>query len=208
MDAMEVLMKEHRIIEKTLDALEAWAGDVGGGSAEGKDELRRFITFLRDFADACHHAKEEDILFAVLIEHGFSREQGPIAVMLHEHEHGRLLLGAMDQLARQAGPWSDKDRQRLVQLVRAYSTLLRQHIGKEDMILYPMAEANLSDAVKSDLVEQFARFEEEETGSGEHERLHGLAHSLIAAHAPVAGHGSHPAGRPAGHRAGHRAQSL
>jgi hemerythrin-like domain-containing protein len=197
MDAIEGLMKEHRIIEKTLDALEAWAGEVGCGGADGRDELRRFVTFLRDFADACHHAKEEDILFAVMVEHGFSREQGPIAVMLHEHEHGRLLLGALDKLARQAGPWSAKERERLVQLARAYSMLLRQHIGKEDMILYPMAEANLPDAVKSDLVEQLARFEEEETGSGEHERLHGLAHSLIAAHAPGADPGS-----------GHRAQSL
>jgi hemerythrin-like domain-containing protein len=197
MDAMQVLMNEHRVIEKTLDALEAWAGEVGGGCVEGKGELRRFVTFLRDFADACHHAKEEDILFAVMVEHGFAREHGPIAVMLHEHEHGRLLLGALDQLARQVEPWSDRDRQRLVQLVRAYATLLRQHINKEDKVLYPLAEANLSSAVKSALVEQFARFEEEETGSGEHERLHGLAHSLIAAHVPGVAH-----------RSGHPAQSL
>ncbi|MGD0266766.1 MAG: hemerythrin domain-containing protein, partial [Candidatus Methylomirabilota bacterium] len=37
----------------------------------------------------CHHGKEENLLFKTMVDRGFPRQGGPIAVMLHEHETGR-----------------------------------------------------------------------------------------------------------------------
>ena len=47
------------------------------------------IEFFRLFTDACHHGKEEDVLFPELAARGMPEDQGPIAVMLYEHEVGR-----------------------------------------------------------------------------------------------------------------------
>jgi hemerythrin-like domain-containing protein len=183
MDAIETLMHEHRLIESVCDALVGFAGDVQRRGATEKDELARFVTFLRDFADGCHHGKEEDVLFAAMVESGFPRDGGPIAVMLHEHTQGRALIRALKQKSEQPGAWTDEDRRGVAQAAEGYSDLLHAHIHKEDAILYPMAEQRLSPEAMARVGAGCERFEAERTGSGEHARLHALAEELVARHA-------------------------
>ena len=183
MDAIETLMQEHRLIEQVLDALVGFSDDIRRRGTTEKDELGRFVTFLREFADECHHGKEEGVLFAAMVEGGFPKDGGPIAVMLHEHTLGRSLIRAMKQKSEQAAEWSGEDRQAIAGAAQGYSDLLRAHIHKEDAILYPMAEQHLSPETMERVSEDCERFENERTGSGEHERLHALAEELVARHA-------------------------
>jgi hemerythrin-like domain-containing protein len=180
-----MLMEEHRIIEKALDAMEAWTAKLAAGSeSDDKVELARFVSFIQGFADAYHHGKEEDVLFVAMNEHGFPSHTGPVAVMLHEHELGRSHVRALDELARQTPAWSDDDLASLGRVVREFSSLLRQHIRKEDQVLYPMADARLPAPVKDEMFRRFQDFEEEQARSGERQRLRELANALIEAHAP------------------------
>src|SRR6266540_1126404 len=123
MDAIETLMTEHRLIERACDALAAFADEVRRKSTDDKEELGRFVTFIREFADACHHGKEEDILFAAMVEAGFPRHGGPIAVMLMEHDQGRAHVRVLADLAAQAAPSSVADRQRLAEAAHGYAGL-------------------------------------------------------------------------------------
>jgi hemerythrin-like domain-containing protein len=178
-------MQEHRLIERALDAMEGWITTLGPGSeSDDKAELGRFVSFIRGFADAYHHGKEEDILFVAMVEHGFPRQTGPIAVMLHEHDLGRSLVSVLDGLAQQSGTWSEEDQGTLARTARKFSSLLRQHIQKEDMLLYPMADARLPEPVKEEMSRRFQAFEEQQTSNGEQQRLRALADSLIEAHIP------------------------
>src|SRR5512142_950706 len=145
MEAIEVLMQEHRAIEQVLDALEGFADEVARARRTEKDVLSRYVRFLREFADARHHAKEEGVLFRAMVEHGFPSQGGPIPVMLHEHEEGRALIRVLASHAEQAAPWSDEDLALIAEAARQYAALLRLHIQKEDRILYPMAERHLPD---------------------------------------------------------------
>lgn len=183
MDAVETLMSEHRVIEQVLDALEGFAEDVVRRGATEKQELGRFVTFVREFADACHHGKEEDILFAAMVEAGFPRNGGPIAVMLHEHDRGRALVGILKAKAEQEGPWTDADRQEVAEVARGYAAMLHAHIHKEDAILYPMAEQHLAAEVMARVAEECERYEAAREGT--HEQLHALAEELVARHAPA-----------------------
>ncbi len=184
-EATDMLMNEHRLIERALDAMGAWIGTLGPRSeSDDKAELARFVSFIQGFADAYHHGKEEDILFVAMGEHGFPRHAGPIAVMLHEHDLGRSLVRVLDGLARQSATWTKEDRDTLGQTVREFSDLLRQHIRKEDQILYPMADARLPEPVKEEMFRQFQAFEEQQTRSGEQQRLRALGDALIEAHTP------------------------
>src|SRR6266487_2800869 len=131
MDAIETLMTEHRLIERACDALAAFADEVRRKSTDDKEELGRFVTFIREFADACHHGKEEDILFAAMVQAGFPRHAGPIAVMVAEHDEGRRQIAILKALVEASGPWSDVDRTRLYEAACGYGQLLQQHIHKE-----------------------------------------------------------------------------
>ncbi len=185
MEATELLMNEHRLIERALDAMDAWVSTLNLGSeSDDKTELARFVSFIREFADAHHHSKEEDILFVAMGEHGFPRHAGPIAVMLHDHDLGRSLVGALDRLAQQPAAWSEEEHGTLAGTVRDLSTLLRQHIQKEDQILYPMANARLPEPVKEEIDRRCKAFEEQRISSGEHQRLRELGDALIEAHTP------------------------
>ncbi len=195
MEAIETLMNEHRVIERGIDALVAFADGVrrraSDGSRGDREELGRFVTFIREFADACHHGKEEDILFAAMVEAGFPKEGGPIAVMLMEHDVGRGHVRELAGLTGPGAPWSEADRARLADAAYAYANLLRAHIHKEDAILYPMAEQRLPPDVLERVNADCERYEREKTGSGEHEKLHRLAEELVARHAPGLGE-AHP----------------
>ena len=182
MDPIETLMNEHRLIESVLDALEEYTDRLAGNPATNAAHLASFADFIRAFADTCHHGKEEEILFDTMIQRGMPRQSGPIAVMLHEHEEGRQLVRALRDLAGRAVEpgWTDADRQRIRQTARSYADLLRQHIQKEDGILYPMALSMLDETARAEIARRFDAFESDPSRLGEHERLHALGEELIA----------------------------
>ena len=183
MDAIEILMNEHRLIERVCDALAGFAESAARRTADDKEELASFVTFISKFADGCHHGKEEDILFAAMVEAGFSRQVGPVAVMLMEHDTGRAHVAELRRLAEQPAPWSEDDRRRLVEAAHGYSALLHNHIHKEDAILYPMAEQHLPTEALDRVNSDCAAYEARVTGGGEHERLHAIADELVKRHA-------------------------
>lgn len=133
-DPIALLMGEHRLFERLLDALDRWTDRLGAGEDVSRD-LEKFTVVLADLVDAHHHGKEEDILFAAMVEAGFPSDGGPIAVMLHEHDLGRAHVQAL----RSFGALPTLPIGPATTHARAFGELLRNHIQKEDNILYPMA---------------------------------------------------------------------
>ena len=182
--AIEVLMNEHRLIEQVLGSLETFGSEVEDGLAPERSVLADYGVFLRDFADACHHGKEEDILFQRMVERGFSRETGPVAVMLHEHKVGRGHVSALRQVGGGSGPLAAMEAQLVLENAAAFVPLLRTHIQKEDRILYPMAVRLLTGPEMDAMVTDFEAFETRMRADGSYDRLHGLADRLTAAFRP------------------------
>jgi hemerythrin-like domain-containing protein len=181
MDAIETLMQEHRTIEQVLEALVGFAEEMARTGRTDQQELGRFVTFLREFADARHHAKEEEVLFRAMVQAGFPSQGGPIAVMLQEHGLGRAHVAALAGLAGQASPWSAADLARLGEASRGYAYLLRAHIQKEDGVLYPMAERRLPEAAMAQVDEACGRLDRASAAAGGPGLL-ALAEALCAAH--------------------------
>lgn len=185
MDATRRLTTEHQLILRTADALVAFAEKVRRGGGE-REELFRFLTFVRDYVDALHHGKEEQILFVAMTEAGFPREGGPIGMMLREHDLGREHVAALLALAGTRIAWTPEDREELHLAARGYAELLEVHIRKEDDILYPMAEARLPEGVKAKIDEECAAFDARAAMDGSRERLEQLATELISHHLAAA----------------------
>jgi hemerythrin-like domain-containing protein len=184
--AIDELMQEHRVIEGVLGALETFAEGVRAGGAAERRTVADFAAFLRDFADRCHHGKEEDRLFVAMTARGFPADRGPIAVMLAEHGEGREHVQALAEIGAGSGALSDDERTALADHALAYVPLLRAYIMKEDHVLYPMALQALPAEEMERLAAEFAAFEAEVVGPGRHAALHALAQSLGAAYPPPA----------------------
>lgn len=179
-----ILMNEHRLIEQVLGSLETCAIEVEGGLALERPVARDYADFLRGFADAWHHGKEEDILFRRMVERGFSEESGPVAVMLHEHRQGRALVGSIAGVGAGEGAVAPGEATTFLSSALGFVPLLRQHIQKEDNILYPMSQRVLSSAEFETMLEDFAAFEAQAGADGTRDRLEALAERLVASFRP------------------------
>lgn len=138
------LVREHEIIERVLDSLEHEARAVAGGAPVNHAFFTQSIAFVRQFADGVHHQKEERVLFPALCDAGMPQDGGPVGVMLHEHDEGRGHIRAMESALGAAAEGDAVARRLLVQEAIGYVELLRAHIQKENMILFPMAERILN----------------------------------------------------------------
>jgi hemerythrin-like domain-containing protein len=168
----EILSAEHRVIEQVLDCLEALAR---AARAEGRldgEHAAEALEVLGTFADRCHHGKEEDLLFAWMARRGMPTHVGPIAVMLEEHRSGRALIARM-RAALAAG-----EAEPFAAAAVGYVELLREHIAKEDGVLFPMAESMLDQNAREELLAAFRSFEHGDLGRGVHERMLALADGL------------------------------
>jgi hemerythrin-like domain-containing protein len=171
-------MEEHRIIERVLNALERASNRLN----RGEDVYLRFFAgtsvFIKGFTDGCHHKKEEEVLFPALVENGLSQESGPIAVLLDEHEEGRRLSQRMRLTVERLQAGDVRARDAVVMSATDYIKLLRQHIYKEDNVLFPMADKVIPTAQQEQILGGFEQFERDGIGEDVHEKYFGLAERL------------------------------
>ena len=178
MKATEVLMEEHRVIERVLVSLETGADRLEAGEAIQPEFFLEATDFIKGFADGCHHAKEEGVLFIAMQANGMPAQGGPIAMMLAEHEMGRAFTRSLREAAQRLQSGDFSAGKNVVQNARGYVALLKQHIYKEDNILFPMANQVIPVSAQEQVWEGFERVEHEETGEGVHEKYLALAGAL------------------------------
>ena len=178
MKATDTLMSEHRVIERVINTLEQAAHSLEQGAAIRPGFFLDAADFIKGFADGCHHHKEEGVLFKMLVAHGMPANGGPVGMMLAEHEQGRVYTRAMRAAALRLQDGDASARAEVVRNALGYAALLRQHILKEDNILFPMANQVIPLALHESVNDGFEHVEHEETGEGVHEKYLALAGAL------------------------------
>ncbi len=159
-DVTTALVNEHVLIKRMLALLERNAPRTAEGSYPDYRFYLDGVDFIRNYADRFHHAKEEDVLFAALIDNGMPREHSPVAAMLMEHDQGRAYVRAMEEAAQNALAGKPGQDRLIVVNALAYAALLREHIAKEDEILYPLAERILPTEGREEILAGYARAEQ------------------------------------------------
>ncbi len=178
MIATDILMAEHRVIERVIGALETASNGLEAGQVIRPGFFLDAAEFVKGFADGCHHRKEEGVLFPSMNAQGVPVEGGPIGMMLFEHEQGRQYIRGLREAAQRLEAGEAAAQQEVVQNARGYAALLRQHIQKEDQILFPMANRWIPVPQQAEVAEGFEHVEHEETGEGVHEKYLALAEKL------------------------------
>ena len=154
--AIDILVKEHDSILKVIEITQTIL-NTNDKSTVKLDHVEQIIDFIKNFADKYHHLKEEDVLFVEMEKHGMPREGGPIAVMLHEHDEGRNYIKHAVEAIGKLKLGDDSAFEQLSENLLNYCTLLTNHIGKENNILYPMADRLLPADVKSAMTDNFEK---------------------------------------------------
>ncbi len=145
---LKALYDEHQVILKVIEAV----------LKECKKPIldpiffKKAIDFIKNYADKLHHAKEEDILFnefdRIACESGLCN---PVQQMLHEHDLGREFVRGM------VAGLKEENKVKIIKNAQGYAELLKEHIGKEDDILYPMAEEALNETTKKKMLVKFKK---------------------------------------------------
>jgi hemerythrin-like domain-containing protein len=183
MKPTEELMKEHNAILTMLQILEAVCQKLEAGLDVSVADMENMLTFFKEFADGCHHRKEESLLFPQMEQAGIPRERGPIGVMLAEHDLGRKYIREMNDGLKSYKTAGDREGlRRFITSARAYANLLTLHIDKENNVLFPMADQCLDAKTQAFLSQGFETLEREEVGVGRHEEFHEMLRRMKQAY--------------------------
>ena len=142
-NCIEELKSDHQNILTHLDDLEK----VINQPKINHVKVEEFLRFTEIFAEP-HHQKEEQVLFPALERKGIPNEGGPIGMMLMEHTAKR------DYLAKMREAIKENNENKLKENTQAMISLLRDHIYKEENILYPCAQDVLTEEELANLALQ------------------------------------------------------
>lgn len=143
------LVDEHLLIKKWLALIPVVIEGMDMESESGRQLILDGLDFIRFYADKFHHAKEEDILFTYT-----DKDLEIIKTMLLDHESARAHVRAIAEAIK------IKDRKSIIVHLNGYKELLNEHIKKEDEILYPWIDRNLSVRQVGELFSKFNAAEE------------------------------------------------
>ena len=158
--ATKNLENDHVYILRLIDVMEKMVLTV---STELK-HIELAVGLILNYADGFHHAKEENLLFPLLEKKGFSPEQGPLPVMIHEHALGRSFVRGMLSEIDNIKQGDESGLTILYEYMQGYIDLLRTHITKENNVLFRMADKALSPQEQEELLKEFDTLEETKYG--------------------------------------------
>lgn len=158
----DFLVAEHEMIERAMDVLKKELKTVTKADFSGF-ALKRSIDFLIEFGDKIHNKKEEEYLFPLMIERGIPKD-GPIRVMLMEHDEERGLLQQMLLDLDVFDELNAEEKNSFKQKGLDYLKVRAEHIWKENDVLYKMGAQALSEEDKNKLVTAFDKVNLEHYG--------------------------------------------
>ncbi len=174
---IEILEAEHRMIQKVVAGMAVLAEKIEGGETVPVPLLEAVVEFLHTFADRCHHAKEEAVLFPTLQSRGVPSHGCPLGGLTMEHQKGRAMVGELAQAINAYAGDEASARVSLVKSLRDLTALYPNHIWKEDYLLFPLAGKVLTLEDQQLLTRRFEEVEQE-LGHEARERFEKLAAEL------------------------------
>ena len=142
----ESLQKDHKLIEKVLQALDATIKLLKEGKQIPEQILLNTIDFTQNFTDICHHGKEEEALFPALEKAGMPSHMGPIRMMIVEHQRTKAIAEKIELDSKKYLETDDSTD--LILTLGAYVQHVTEHLWKENNRLFKMAEARLNNNAK------------------------------------------------------------
>ncbi len=171
-EATESLKHEHEVILTVFDILGVICNKIRHNEEPDMMDLERIMDFITVFVDKCHHGKEEVILFPEMVKAGMPSDTGPITVMITEHDLGREYVSKMMEAFEHMKMGDKSYTNQFVDNANRYIEIMKQHIDKENNILYDFADNMIPAESQKSIYIAFENLENEKIGKGVHEKFH------------------------------------
>lgn len=172
MTSIELMVEEHKAIKRMLAVMRKASWGIMNGAEIDYDDFSTMIAFVRGYADAHHHGKEENMLFNRMVD-----DLGPAAQklvthgMLVEHDLGRLHMADLERALSAVKEGNEESKLDVIANAISYTHLLTRHIDKEDGVVYPFAERSFTKEQLEEINESCSAFEAQQTDKGVQEKF-------------------------------------
>lgn len=153
--SVTLLQYDHGIVRQTLDIV----GEIVRTHRTSKHmaEMKELMTFLEQFLDRFHHAKEELFLFPAAAEE-CPRVMEALERLVEEHEQARhMMVRALAALDSGDVAGTEEHSRHLVEH-------MTKHITEEENHIFPAIENDLAEVTDERIHEQYDRFMREGFG--------------------------------------------
>lgn len=141
---LDIIRDEHRSIAAILHGMEYLVDRVRARKAKINPRVfRAMIYYLDTFSERMHHPKEDRFLFSALRNRG-GEAATAVADLEREHAAGGNALRRLEQCLVRYEEGGDREFQAFADAVAKFVREYRDHMHKEESIVFPMAERMLS----------------------------------------------------------------
>lgn len=165
----KLLVDDHEMIERAMDVLKKELMKMPD-KPHDSFVIRRAVDFLLEFGDRTHNRKEETVLFPLMVKHGIP-EDGPIRVMLMEHESERNLLAKMMTDISGLEKATVEEKEMFKENGIEYLEIRANHIWKENDILFNMGRQVFQEKENQYLMEEFDRISTSAYGESAYQKF-------------------------------------
>lgn len=178
MRATELLLEDHKDIERLLAILAGATARLRDGEEVSGDVFQRIAEFMHEFADRYHHVREEEHIFPVFEGYALLTMAGRLDCMPGEHEIGRELTKSLSEASARyaAGDGAAKDE--IIDSAGKYLQLLGHHMGIEEGVLFELADKVVSDEDDAAMTAGLEQAAAAHQASGESVRLKAILDDL------------------------------
>ncbi len=176
------LTTEHDLIGQVVEATAKEATAIRETGQVDTQRVGLMVSFFKNFADTCHHAKEERYMFPALRDHG--ADDAVINRAIGEHQQGRYHLGAVESLLIQPDGMSREEARAIASHLGEYAAMMKDHIELENTQIWPSARKVLPAEEMAKLMKAFVVLEHVELGEDFHPKYLGVARQLTGASQP------------------------
>jgi len=154
-----LLMIEHRQIERMIPVLKEEAKKARAGEID-TDRISALVDFVRTYADRCHHGKEEEILFAALMEKPMPLDlKTMMEGLMEDHKVSRINTKRVVEAVQSYRAGDDGALSIMADALELLANLYPRHIEAEDKDFFIPCMDLFSKEEQKRMLAQFQRFD-------------------------------------------------
>ncbi len=157
MKPIDLLLQEHRRIEKVIDILQLELKHQQRTQTPNTGIILTSIDFFNMYVDFTHHSKEENILFDKLQEKELTHSHKQLLDDLNnDHEQVRLLINKLQQQTDAYRTGNENIIPNISNTLQKLTILYSKHIEKEDNDFYkPILDEYFTEKEQNTILHEF-----------------------------------------------------
>ena len=160
MDAVGLLMVEHRLIEKMVSLLKKEADSGEMKRTANAEFIHSAVDFFRTYADKMHHGKEEGILFRELGKKELKPEhKAMVGQWVEEHVIARGEVKGLEEAAHRYEQGDRSAIESIIMHARRIAALYPPHIKKEDQNFFLLVREYFSEEERGRMADESNEFD-------------------------------------------------